>query len=166
VTPIFAQPDLAVNWSTTVKVALGLIGILTVAFLVFGVALQWKKLFGRRPPIKDELDKLEKRLHEEIIEAHGRAISNTTEAKALALEAKREASRLAAEALDAALGLAAEARKEIRRVEEIGRHELEDRFVALGEERRRHLENLTAQFTFIRENLAAINTELKIRNEK
>lgn len=55
---------------------------------------------------------------------------------------------------------------EIDRVERATRAEIERRFAELNKERAASLEKLTAEFTFIRENLAGINRELEIRNEK
>lgn len=48
--------------------------------------------------------------------------------------------------------------KEIRR-------EVDDRFTALGEERKESLEKLNDQFVFIRESIAEIKTELKLRHK-
>lgn len=45
------------------------------------------------------------------------------------------------------------------------RRDVDERFKELNEERRQTLEKLNEQFTYIRENLAGINTELKIRHE-
>jgi hypothetical protein len=50
-------------------------------------------------------------------------------------------------------------------VERQARIALDTRMGTLQEERALTLEKLNAQFTFIRESIAAINTELKIRNE-
>lgn len=54
----------------------------------------------------------------------------------------------------------------IDQVERQAREQMEDKFTELAEERRRTLEKLTDQFTFIRENIAAINRELQIRDRK
>jgi biopolymer transport protein ExbB/TolQ len=51
----------------------------------------------------------------------------------------------------------------IARVEREAREAMEYRFADLNKERAASLEKLAEQFTFIRENLAAINNELKIR---
>lgn len=49
--------------------------------------------------------------------------------------------------------------KEIRR-------EMDERFKELNEERRQTLDKLSTEFMFIRENISAINRELKIRHEQ
>jgi hypothetical protein len=54
---------------------------------------------------------------------------------------------------------------EIRRVETEARERLETRMALLNEERGETLEKLNNQFTFIRENISEIKTELRIRNE-
>lgn len=53
--------------------------------------------------------------------------------------------------------------KEIERVEREARAALEGRFADLAIERRESLEKLNDQFVFIREHIASINTELKLR---
>ncbi|NOS70069.1 MAG: hypothetical protein HOP33_09075 [Verrucomicrobia bacterium] len=50
-------------------------------------------------------------------------------------------------------------------VERKARQDMEHRFTDLNNERRATLEKLNDQFTFIRENVAAINRELQIRNK-
>lgn len=54
----------------------------------------------------------------------------------------------------------------IDKVERDARKALEERFDSLAVDRQRSLEKLESQFTFIRENLAAINRELQIRFDK
>jgi uncharacterized protein YifE (UPF0438 family) len=56
--------------------------------------------------------------------------------------------------------------KAIDRVERDARRELDERFVALAEERKETMGKLTDQITFISENIASINRELQIRNKK
>lgn len=51
-------------------------------------------------------------------------------------------------------------------VEREAREALDQKFTELNEERRRTLDRLNEQFTFIRENIAAINRELQIREKK
>lgn len=53
----------------------------------------------------------------------------------------------------------------INRVEREAREALERKFAALNVERTENLKHLNDQFTFIRESLVAVQTELKIRNE-
>lgn len=79
-----SQPDL--SWPETLKTLVGIVGVLMIVWLIFSVAIAWKKLFGRRPPIQDELDKLEARLHAEIIESYARSFSAADEAKAQVTE--------------------------------------------------------------------------------
>jgi hypothetical protein len=55
---------------------------------------------------------------------------------------------------------------EIDRVEREARTALEKRFEALGKDRQASLETLNHQFSFIRESIVAIQTELKIRNQR
>ncbi len=43
---------------------LGLLGLLGIVYVVLGVVIQWKKLFGRTPPINEELERRDKRLHQ------------------------------------------------------------------------------------------------------
>jgi len=52
----------------------------------------------------------------------------------------------------------------INRVEREARESMERKFTSLNDERRATVEKLDAQFVFIRENIAAINRELQIRN--
>lgn len=54
----------------------------------------------------------------------------------------------------------------IDKVERDARAAMDRRFEDLNTERRTTLQQLNEQFTFIRENIAAIKTELEIRNEK
>lgn len=56
--------------------------------------------------------------------------------------------------------------KAIERVEREARVELERRFTDLSAERARTMDKLREEFTFIRENLSAINREMQIRNEE
>ena len=74
-----SQPDL--NWPETLKVEVGIVGLLMIVWLVFSVAIASRKLFGRKPPFSDELDKIEKRLHDEILEVFARASKSAEEAK-------------------------------------------------------------------------------------
>jgi hypothetical protein len=53
--------------------------------------------------------------------------------------------------------------REIERVEREARAALEVKFADLAIERRESLEKLNEQFVFIREHIASINTELKLR---
>lgn len=53
----------------------------------------------------------------------------------------------------------------IARVEREAREMVEKKFVALNEERAESLRHLNDQFTFIRESLVAVQTELKIRHK-
>ena len=69
------------NWPETLKTLVGVVGLLMIIWLIMAVALSSKKLFGRRPPIGDELDRLEARLHQEIIESYQRAFMTALEAK-------------------------------------------------------------------------------------
>lgn len=54
-TSILAQTTPDTPWNTIISVMIGLVGLLTIAWLVFGVAIQWKKLFGKHPPVYQEL---------------------------------------------------------------------------------------------------------------
>jgi len=54
---------------------------------------------------------------------------------------------------------------EIRRVEKERREDVDARFIQLEKSRNETMAKLNDQFTFIRENIAAINRELEIRNE-
>jgi len=101
------QPDL--NWPETLKALVGIVGILSIIYLVFSVAIAWKKLFGRRPPIAEELDRLEKKLHAEIVESHSRAYKKSEEARSQVedlrkhFDAVQDVIRDAARASDASL---------------------------------------------------------------
>lgn len=55
---------------------------------------------------------------------------------------------------------------QIDRVERELREASDRRFVELNKDRHESLEKLNSQFTFIRENIAAINRELQIRSQK
>ena len=78
---ILAQLQPELDWSSALKTLVGIVGLLMVVWLVFSVAIAWKKLFGRRPPIGDELDKLEARVRSEIMDTYSRAFKNAEEAK-------------------------------------------------------------------------------------
>jgi hypothetical protein len=52
------QPDM--NWPETIKTLVGIVGVLSIVWLILSVAVTSKKLFGRKPPIFEELDKLRK----------------------------------------------------------------------------------------------------------
>src|ERR1017187_7815156 len=91
------QPD--VNWPVTVQAGLGLIGLLMIVWLVLSVSLGWKKMFGRRPPINEELDKLESKLTALVLESFTRSYSASVEAKAEA-QAVRNETRQKFEALN------------------------------------------------------------------
>jgi hypothetical protein len=54
--------------------------------------------------------------------------------------------------------------KAIEKVERDAREAMDKRFEALGVDRQAQIEKLNTQFTFIRENIVAIQVELKIRN--
>lgn len=99
---LLAQADsLPINWKYSLIVFIGLIGILVIVALVFTVTLQWKKLFSRRPPIEEELTKLEEKLHREILESFTRAFTNGEEAKILAAEIGSKLERVHTELTDA-----------------------------------------------------------------
>lgn len=73
--------------SDTMKTLIGILGVLTAGLMVMWFAIAWKKLFGRRPPIGEELDKLEKRLRAELVESHARVYTASETAQARADEA-------------------------------------------------------------------------------
>lgn len=54
--------------------------------------------------------------------------------------------------------------KAIEKVEREAREAMDKRFENLNDERKETLERLNNQFTFIRESIVAVQTELKIRN--
>lgn len=74
------QPDM--NWPATLKFIVGLVGLLMIIWLVFSVAIAWKKLFGRRPPISEEIAKLETKVHQQVLESYEGAYKAADEAKA------------------------------------------------------------------------------------
>lgn len=47
-----------VEWSTTGNVMLGIIGILGVCVLILSFVEKWKKVFGKHPPLHEEIEKL------------------------------------------------------------------------------------------------------------
>lgn len=63
---ILADALPAVPWSDTTQWIFGACGFLGVVTLIFTVALQARKLFGRTPPIHDELEKRDKALRKMI----------------------------------------------------------------------------------------------------
>jgi hypothetical protein len=70
---ILAQmPD--VPWTVTSKWVWGLMGFLGCVWLVFAVCIQAKRLFGRTPPIQDELERREKKLRGEIMHQKNSAL--------------------------------------------------------------------------------------------
>lgn len=78
--------------STTGAWILGLIGALSIGTIILVFLNQWKKFFGRRPPIDEELDRREKMLRDEITagdEALGKRIDQVND-QYLSLQAERE----------------------------------------------------------------------------
>lgn len=61
-----AQVGLNVTQSQTNQTIWGLCGVLAIVSLVFAVILQAKKLFGRRPPIDDELRERSKKFQAQL----------------------------------------------------------------------------------------------------
>lgn len=55
-----------IPWSTTGTFTLGLIAVMTIALLVFQLVIAIKKVFGRTPPMNEELDKRDKALRKMI----------------------------------------------------------------------------------------------------
>ena len=47
-----------VPWTLTGNFTLGLIGVLSVVYLILGVSSQTKKLFAKNPPVSDELSSI------------------------------------------------------------------------------------------------------------
>ena len=78
---MLADVNVEASWPAAMKTLAGVIGLLCIVSLIFTVVLQSKKLFGRTPPLMDELDKLEKKLHSQILETYSRAYKNSEEAK-------------------------------------------------------------------------------------
>ena len=87
---IFAQLQPDMNWPATLKFIVGMVGMLMIVWLVFSVAIAWNKLFGRRPPIGDEIAALEKKIHSQILETYSGAFKVADEAKAEAHLLRRE----------------------------------------------------------------------------
>src|SRR4051812_23408934 len=58
--------DINVPWTTTTSWLLGALGALGAAFLLFGVINQARKLFGRRPPLDDQLSHLDRSLRKDM----------------------------------------------------------------------------------------------------
>ena len=55
---MLAQTSVEIPLSDTMKSLLGLLGVVTLGLVVMWFAIAWRKLFGRKPPIADELVKL------------------------------------------------------------------------------------------------------------
>jgi hypothetical protein len=52
---LLAQIEPDIKWPDTMKVLIGIVGLLSVVWLVLSVAIASKKLFGKHPPIQEEL---------------------------------------------------------------------------------------------------------------
>lgn len=52
---MLAQLDPGVNWTPTMHALVGLVGVLAVIWLILSVAIASRKLFGKHPPIHEEL---------------------------------------------------------------------------------------------------------------
>jgi uncharacterized protein (DUF342 family) len=52
-----------IQWPATIQFIIGLVGVLSIISLVFGVAIQARKLFGRNPPINDDLKSLRSEIY-------------------------------------------------------------------------------------------------------
>lgn len=52
---MLAQMEPDVHWPLTVQAIIGLVGVLSIVWLVLSVAIACKKLFGKHPPIHEEL---------------------------------------------------------------------------------------------------------------
>jgi len=67
---LLSQIDVtAVPWPVTGNWLLGLIGVLSVACLVLGVAQQSRRLFGKHPPLSQELARIDQDLRLELSRA-------------------------------------------------------------------------------------------------
>lgn len=53
-----------IQWPATLQFIIGLVGLLSIVTLIFGVVLQAKKLFGRNPPIGDDLKNLRSEIYQ------------------------------------------------------------------------------------------------------
>ena len=87
---MLAQTAVDIPLSDTMKTLIGILGVLTAGLMVMWFAIAWKKLFGRRPPIGEELDKLEKRMRAELVASHSRVYATAETAQAAADEAAAE----------------------------------------------------------------------------
>jgi hypothetical protein len=68
-TLLLGQTTPDVPWSVTQQWLYGLLGLLGVIWLVLAVVIQFRKLFGRTPPLTDELDKRDKAIRAMIFAA-------------------------------------------------------------------------------------------------
>jgi len=55
---LLAQLEPDIHWRSTLYVLGGLVGLLSVVWLILSVAIACKKLFGKHPPVHEELAKL------------------------------------------------------------------------------------------------------------
>ena len=44
-----------IEWPATIQVLIGIVGLLSIVALIFTVALQARKLFGKHPPLHEEM---------------------------------------------------------------------------------------------------------------
>ena len=63
---ILAQVDLPANWPQTVKTEAGVIGLLCIGVLVLTFVKLCKSVFGRKPPMDEQLHQVVKLLRGEI----------------------------------------------------------------------------------------------------
>lgn len=61
---MLAQMEPDIHWPDTIKVIVGLVGLLSIVWLILSVAIACRKLFGKHPPIHEELIRLRKEFTE------------------------------------------------------------------------------------------------------
>lgn len=55
---LLAQLEPEIHWPATVQTLIGIVGLLAIVWLILSVAIACKKLFGKRPPVHEELARL------------------------------------------------------------------------------------------------------------
>ncbi len=60
------DPNIPTSWPETIKWIVGAMGALTIVYLIFATLNQGKKLFGRKPPMDEQVELLDRDLRKDM----------------------------------------------------------------------------------------------------